>query len=59
MGVKLRHIEKVVHVFVAKPLAWVIYGCGVVLVTVALASLQGLRWWTQRKKREGMCQRRS
>jgi peptidoglycan/LPS O-acetylase OafA/YrhL len=59
MGVKLRHVEKVVHAFVAKPLAWAIYGSGVVLVILALASFRAIRRWTQRKRRENRCQRRS
>jgi hypothetical protein len=35
MGVKLRHVEKLVDVAVGKPLAWALYAGGVIVVTLA------------------------
>ena len=48
MGVKLRHVEQLVQLAVAKPLTWALYVCGLILVILALASLRCARWLTQK-----------
>jgi len=49
MGVKLQHIEKLVHLSVAKPLSWALYLSTMVLVCLALASFRGIRWLIQKR----------
>jgi hypothetical protein len=48
MGVKMRHVEQLVQVAVAKPLTWALYVCGVILVILAVASLRSAKWLTQK-----------
>jgi hypothetical protein len=66
MSVKLHHLEELVHLSVAKPLAWALYGCGVLVTYLALASFRGIRWLIREKgsqrdrlqRREETCRRR-
>jgi hypothetical protein len=48
MGVELQRVERLVHIVVAKPLAWALYAIGVIVACLALASLRGLRSLIQR-----------
>lgn len=58
MQIELCHVEKAVQILVAKPLAWVVYGAGVIVVCLALAIFQSVGWLT-RKSKEGAWAKRS
>jgi hypothetical protein len=48
MDIKPQQIERLVQIVVAKPLAWALYACAVVVSCLALAGLRGLRSLVQR-----------
>ena len=50
MRIELQQVESVVQVMIGKPLAWALYGGGVILFCLALAILRAGRWLIQKRE---------
>ena len=50
MAARFQQVEKLVYWSVAKPLAWALYGGGVILAFVAVAIFHGGKWLVRRRK---------
>ena len=43
MSIELQRVERTVQIVVAKPLAWALYACGMVVAGLVRASFRGVR----------------
>ena len=50
MRIEQKHVEKFVNRLFGKPLAWALYGAGVMAVSLAVAIFHGGRWLLRRRK---------